>query len=930
MLSIPTRSTFTFFALCLIFTLFSADSTNWPASSLEDEQSTSISSDAFAQEGVAKFALSEAITSASLGGYASKVSVSPGDSVDFHISTNVSNFDLTISRQVPSSTQLMTIPNLNVPVRNCDGLYATGCNWAVATSLVIPENWSSGVYYAQFPTSSTPRTIIFFVREKNPGTNADILFLSAINTSNAYTGFAGKSVYQFNSTDGIPSPKVTFDRYVRTYEFTHWEKHFLDWAEDEGYDIAIAADYDLEFIPDLLQNYKVVIIAGHSEYWSWKMRQQLKSYINAGGRFVNFSGNTMWQQVRFENNGRVMVSYKNHRLDTIQTQEGTTDNPIDYPILDTEAAILGAQWLSGGVLGPFTFANGFGGFTVFDTDHWIMDGTNIEHLDMIGRTESQNSMVMDKEGDGVRFNCGVDGQTIIGPVINDGTPANFTILGMAPASFHGDIGFVPMGIYTVPGSGATFSVNTTGWSKALEADPAIAQITRNVLNRFLNTDAAIPEEAASIDSRYLFHDRYNCYNIQDNWPRLNAEEWKTVPVVNYTDFTAYEPFSLDTSCGVEGSGLKITVQDNLKKVLTSRVYPDLQTTDRLYSAMYLDIGNLTISNNGVLEIMRFISDDLTNNLTNLAWLEIRRSGTEYAIRFTPRETNPEWVSVPRSGKFLIETRWDKSNNQVTLWIDGNPTEQSVALSNRPGVNRVDLGFVNVKATLQGSLCIDEFAFNESRIDFELDEPAPAPTPIVEPTPTITPTVMITVTPVLTPTIMPTLVPTTTPTITPTVMVTVTPSLTPTITPTAIVTTTPTTTPTFTPTPTPTATSTQSPTPMPTITILPSMTPVPTNTSTPQPMPSDTPTPQPTVTLTPTNTPKDTPTAASTPTVVLNQAWPTITPTITPTHTPTQTPANGGVTLGDSTPTATPFTPDNEIPQPSGGIDEYNIYIPFID
>ena len=586
------------FASCLIFILCSADSAISTYLLSGDKHNADVALGSLPYEGLAEFALPEATTADDVGGYASKVSVVPGETIDFHVSTDVSNFELTISRKAPSPTKLLTIPNLNAPQVSCEGLHADGCNWPITTSLMIPDDWHSGIYWVQVPTTSKPRNFSFIVREKAPGTGTDILFLSSVSTSNAYTGFGGKSLYPFNSTDKLRGHKVSFDRPLRTTEFTKWERYFLGWGEREEFGIAIAADYDLEFIPDLLENYKAVVIAGHSEYWSWNMRQQLKNYINNGGRFVNLSGNTMWQQVRFENNGRIMAGFKDYNLDSTTAREEVTDNPIDYPILDTEATILGGQWLSGGYVGPFTHANGFGGFTILNTEHWILEGTNVLPLDMVGRTDSQDTAVIDKEADGVHFNCSTDGQTILGPVRNHGTPTNFTILGMALSSFRGDIGFIPMGIYTVPGGGAVFSANTTGWARALHVDPAIAQITRNVLLRFIDTETPIPSEPQSIETKYLFHDRFNCYNIQENWPRLNVSEWQTVPVVNYVDYTSAEPFTLDPECGFDGSGLRITALDHRKKLLTSQVYPDWSMTDTLYGAMYLDIQELTFDKNG--------------------------------------------------------------------------------------------------------------------------------------------------------------------------------------------------------------------------------------------------------------------------------------------------------------------------------------------
>ena len=75
--------------------------------------------------------------------------------------------------------------------------------------------------------------------------------------------------------------------HLDVYKRQTWERHFVAWAEGAGYPLAHATTYDLEFLPNLLTPYDVVVIAGHSEYWTWNMRQRVKAYVAGGGRFLN-------------------------------------------------------------------------------------------------------------------------------------------------------------------------------------------------------------------------------------------------------------------------------------------------------------------------------------------------------------------------------------------------------------------------------------------------------------------------------------------------------------------------------------------------------------------------------------------------------------------------------------------------------------------
>ena len=144
-------------------------------------------------------------------------------------------------------------------------------------------------------------------------------------------------------------------------------------------------------------------------------------------------------------------------------------------------------------------------------EHWIFTDAGLTTGALLGRTLSPETTAIGYESDGTPFNCEIDGRTISGPLLNSGVPFNYTILAYAPvASLKDKIGFTTLGIYTVPGGGAVFSANTTAWANAL-VDPRVAQVTRNILDRFVAGD--VPPEPASPESGYLFHDRFNCNSL---------------------------------------------------------------------------------------------------------------------------------------------------------------------------------------------------------------------------------------------------------------------------------------------------------------------------------------------------------------------------------------------------------------------------------
>ena len=67
-------------------------------------------------------------------------------------------------------------------------------------------------------------------------------------------------------------------------QFKTWEQPFVAWAESNGFTLDYAVNSDLEFLPELLDPYKLVLSVGHDEYWSAPMRDHLEAFIAGGQR----------------------------------------------------------------------------------------------------------------------------------------------------------------------------------------------------------------------------------------------------------------------------------------------------------------------------------------------------------------------------------------------------------------------------------------------------------------------------------------------------------------------------------------------------------------------------------------------------------------------------------------------------------------------
>ena len=427
-------------------------------------------------------------------GYANRLSGVAGETISFHLSSSSERVQIAIERVGAERRQVFRktdVPAAAHPIP--DQASSHGCGWPAAFTLTIPKDWRSGCYIATLSTndSAAKGSVLFVVRSSTPGRDTAILLQLSTNTYNAYTNWGGHSFYSYHDRDGLQGHRVSFDRPLSS-QYTNWELPFVKWAESNGYSIDYAVNSDLEFHPEILSHYRLVLSVGHDEYWSSPMRDNLEKYIADGGNVAFFSGNTCCWQVRSEDDGRALTCWKQHyNSDPIYRRE-------DHRLLSTawshhlverpENQLTGVGFLWGGYHRSHgQFMDGPAAFRVHRPDHWLFEGTKLERDDRFG---GENTIV-GYECDGCEMEWR-DGLPY--PTHRDGTPETFTIVASCPARWApGDsywydrfpkdrVGAAVLGTYTRGGTVVT--TGTTDWAHGLAGnDPAVVRITRNVLDR---------------------------------------------------------------------------------------------------------------------------------------------------------------------------------------------------------------------------------------------------------------------------------------------------------------------------------------------------------------------------------------------------------------------------------------------------------------
>ncbi len=222
------------------------------------------------------------------------------------------------------------------------------CGWNVTESYAIPVDLPSGVYVGRihYGADFAQRDdVTFVVRPAASKPKARILVLCATNTWLAYNvpfpslpdridgwgtgghgvsvpGAPGFNMYENYRDSGAPTYQMgvrmpwsafPYARYIAANDYGHLlraERPLHVWLEQNGYDFDVAGDLDLHNKPEMLDDYEVVVINGHSEYWSAEAYNALDSYLSAGGRVVVLSGNSLFWRVSFDAAGEVMECRK--------------------------------------------------------------------------------------------------------------------------------------------------------------------------------------------------------------------------------------------------------------------------------------------------------------------------------------------------------------------------------------------------------------------------------------------------------------------------------------------------------------------------------------------------------------------------------------------------------------------------------------------
>jgi hypothetical protein len=260
--------------------------------------------------------------------------------------------------------------------------------WPVTDTFKVPRGWRSGYYVAKVVLQKGPehdqgRLVPFIVRER-PGKHSRVLVVAAVNTWQAYNKWGGTGLYP-NPGQTVHAAKASFDRPYGAFRVGgqsvfDWELPLARFLESQHYDVSYTTDVDVDRSPSSVLGHKLVVVAGHSEYWTSRERGAFDSARNAGVNLFFAGANDGFWQTRYERGGRTMVGYKDQTVAPYgaDPQAGTANDTTQFRELNRpECTLIGIE-SNGGLESGGGFAEGIAGGALTDPTYgsWF-NGTGL-------------------------------------------------------------------------------------------------------------------------------------------------------------------------------------------------------------------------------------------------------------------------------------------------------------------------------------------------------------------------------------------------------------------------------------------------------------------------------------------------------------------------------------------------------------------------
>jgi len=306
-------------------------------------------------------------------------SVLPGEKIDFFGANNSGSYNLNLYRlgwyggkggRLVYSQDAIKAPGISTKVD--PKTRTTMAAWGPSHALTVPDDWRSGMYMAVATGKNGAQTIApFWIRSQEK--TAPVITSAGLLTYSAYSNVAGLSLYGGATSVSLDRPLTTRGGVEETLPL---DISFLRFIERSGTDTDYMIDVDSQDIEDIYDKRKLVVMSGHHEYYTDRMRQRLHDATNNQTNVALIGSNALYWRIRLEDSehgkNRIVVCYKNGGDPNKENPTGLFRNHNSH-----EAQFFGVAY------DHVIDAKAVDDWVVSDPNHWAFKGTGMQEGDAV-------------------------------------------------------------------------------------------------------------------------------------------------------------------------------------------------------------------------------------------------------------------------------------------------------------------------------------------------------------------------------------------------------------------------------------------------------------------------------------------------------------------------------------------------------------------
>lgn len=408
-----------------------------------------------------------------IDGYTNRQSAFPGDSLELYLNARTATTNYALKLYDLSGKEVMRLTSDVFPQSQPGSkAYEEGFRYRLTKKFKVPDV-PSGIYLWE-------NQIPIIIKTRH----AKITVVFPSNTNNAYCNSGGKSLYGFNSSENKGAQKVSF---LRPMSLPRHSEAFFRWIQKQSFsDVGYVSDLDLDDYQSIRRS-NLLIVAGHSEYWTLQGRKNFDRFVNDGKSAMILSGNTMWWQVRYNKTQDQLICYRTDKDDPVKIAKLKTINwfepSLGYPIYTS----TGTDFQNAGY--GLKQDNGWDGYKIVSNSP-LLTGTTLRVNEILSLPSDET-----------------DGAPLLS--IQDGIPVldrqklhfeKIELVGYDHVAWRGKAGIATWIVFK-PGntSGTVINTASTDWCSArgIGSSEDIRQITRNMITKLLNGENVFSDDVST-------------------------------------------------------------------------------------------------------------------------------------------------------------------------------------------------------------------------------------------------------------------------------------------------------------------------------------------------------------------------------------------------------------------------------------------------